>query len=351
MVGELAAAADGAPTVIAYGHYDVQGPGPRERWTSPPFQPTVRNGRVYARGAADDKGNFLPLLLTACRMAAAGELPVNVRVLVEGEEEIGSERVSDWIRADERGAHCAIVFDSVMADEHTPALTVSTRGLVAARVRVSTGERDLHSGLYGGTAPNAVHALTRALAAVVPGPDGRVRAELSAGAEAPVDGDPATRPALDVHGIDAGSGNEMRTIVPSSAEAALSLRLVAGQRAQDMADALERLLRDALPAGAGIDFEWSLAEAAAFDPGSRPLQLAREALARACGAEPVLLRLGGTLPLLSALADRGIPSIVTGFVVEPEDAFHAPDESFRIEALELGERTARELLTALAALA
>lgn len=382
VVGELAAAREGAPTVLIYGHYDVQGPGPLDLWTSDPFEPDVRDGRVYARGAADDKGNFLPLLLTACDLAAAARLPVNVRVVVEGEEELGSDRVSKWIRADERGADCAIVFDSIMADEHTPALTVATRGMVGARLRVTTGRRDLHSGLYGGAALNAVHALAQALAAVIPGADGRVRPELRAGVEPPGEEEIASwnvlppgeqalaevgalpvspeagrefhlrtgsQPALDVHGLAAGSGSELRTIVPAVAEAAVSLRIVAGQRAQELAHTLERLLRDALPEGAELAIEWSLAEPAAFDPASPPLRLAREALARACGAEPALLRLGGTLPLLSALAERGIPAIVTGFVV-PEDGYHAPDESFRLEAVELGERAAGELYAALAAL-
>ena len=131
-LGELRAAGPGAPTVLAYGHYDVQDPGPLEAWTSPPFEPTVRDGRLYARGAADDKGNYLPLLHVACELARAGELPVNVRFLVEGEEEIGSPSVLKWLRDAELGADCAIVFDSLMADERTPAISVGARGLAQA---------------------------------------------------------------------------------------------------------------------------------------------------------------------------------------------------------------------------
>ena len=160
VVGELRAShgAD-APTVLAYGHYDVQDPGSLDAWTSPPFEPTERDGRLYARGAADDKGNFLPLLHVAAELARAGELPVHVRFLVEGEEEVGSRSVLEWIPADERGADCAIVFDSLMADERTPALSIGGRGLIAVDVTVRTGERDLHSGLYGGAALNAAHVL------------------------------------------------------------------------------------------------------------------------------------------------------------------------------------------------
>src|SRR3954447_13056364 len=122
--GELRAADPAARTVLIYGHYDVQSPGPLDAWDSPPFEPAIRDGRIYARGACDDKGNFLPLLHVACELANAGQLPVNVRVVVEGEEEAGSTAVNEWVRADERGADAAVVFDSDMADESTPAITV-----------------------------------------------------------------------------------------------------------------------------------------------------------------------------------------------------------------------------------
>src|SRR5919201_1529543 len=124
-----------------------------------PGAPAVRDGRLYARGAADDKGNFFPLLHAACALAAAGELPVHVRVLVEGEEEAGSTAVTEWVRSDERGADAAIVFDSGMVDARTPAITVGLRGVVMAHVVVRTGRRDLHSGLYGGSVLNALNVL------------------------------------------------------------------------------------------------------------------------------------------------------------------------------------------------
>src|SRR3954454_21694343 len=139
VVGELRAADDDVPTVMIYGHYDVQDVAPEDEWTTPPFEPDIREGRLYARGAADDKGNFLPLLHVACAMADAGELPVHVRVLIEGAEETGNDDVNEWVLADERGADCVIVFDSGMLDEHTPALTVGTRGIVSAALEVRTG--------------------------------------------------------------------------------------------------------------------------------------------------------------------------------------------------------------------
>src|SRR5918995_408561 len=180
-VGELSAASPDAPTVLSYGHYDVQDPGPADAWKSPPFEPTERDGRLYARGAADDKGNFLPLLHVACELARAGELPVNVRFLVEGEEEVGSRSVLKRLGEGEDQADCAIVFDSLMVDERTPAIVVASGGLVRALVEVRTAARDLHSGLYGGAVLNAAHVLLAMLGEVAPDDAGRVRAELGAG--------------------------------------------------------------------------------------------------------------------------------------------------------------------------
>src|SRR5215213_2144192 len=162
--------APGAPTVLVYGHYDVQGAEPLDLWTSPPFEPEVRDGRIYARGAADDKGNFLPLLAAACDLASAGELPVNVRVAVEGEEEAGGESISAWLKEDQRGADAAIVYDSGMVGPDRPAITVGLRGVHLVTFEVRAAARDLHSGMYGGSAMNALHALHQGLAAVIPGP-------------------------------------------------------------------------------------------------------------------------------------------------------------------------------------
>src|SRR6185369_8537382 len=134
--GELRANRDDAPDVIVYGHYDVQDVGPADEWESDPFEPTVRDGRLYARGSSDYKGNFLPVLHVACEMHAAGELPVNVRVLIEGEEEAESTLVLQWVEEDERGADAAIVFDADMVDEQTPAITTACRGMVALTVTV-----------------------------------------------------------------------------------------------------------------------------------------------------------------------------------------------------------------------
>jgi acetylornithine deacetylase/succinyl-diaminopimelate desuccinylase-like protein len=372
VVGELRAARADAPTVLIYGHYDVQDPGDEAEWTTPPFEPDIRDGRLYARGACDDKGNFLPLLHVACGMADAGRLPVDVRVLIEGAEETGGTDVNDWVEADERGADCAVIFDSGMLDPETPALTVATRGMVFAHLTVRTGERPAHSGMYGGAALNAMHALHTVLAAVLPGADGRPPAPLRAGAIPPTPEEVAAwdalpdgasvlaevgaRPAdadaaaelyarttadasVDVHRID---GGQARTIVPETVRCDLSVRLAPGQDPPAIEAALRELLRGALPAGAELELKTGLASPSHFDPDSEALRIARGALGRACGREPALLRSGGTLPVLASFSSRGIPVVVSGFGL-PQDNFHAPDESFTIAGLELGRRSARAL--------
>jgi acetylornithine deacetylase/succinyl-diaminopimelate desuccinylase-like protein len=379
VVGELRSARADAPTVLIYGHYDVQGIGDPALWSSPPFAPEVRDGRLFARGAADDKGNFWPLLHAACALARAGELPVHVRVLVEGEEEAGSFAAIDWLRADARGADAAIVYDSGMADARTPAVTTALRGIVMCDLTLRCGERDLHSGMFGGVARNALHVLHGLLAGLLPGPDGRVREELLAGVEAPAAAERASwerlppgdaalaevgavpldpragaelyertgaRPSLDVNYVEAGAP---RTVIPSTVRAAFSLRLAPRQDATAMRATVERLLRDALPEGCTLDLDWHTAEPALFAADEPAVQLAAEALERAAGVAPVLVRSGGSIPIVAELAAKGIPTIVTGFVL-PDDPFHAPDESFAVRNLELGERAGRELLAALASL-
>ena len=379
VVGELRAARVDAPTVLIYGHYDVQDAGDEARWTSPAFEPDIRDGRIYARGASDDKGNFLPLLLAACELADAGELGVHVRVLLEGEEETPADTAERWVESDERGADAAIVFDAGMLDADTPALTVGTRGMVWADVVVTTGERPAHSGEFGGAALNALHVLTKLLATVIPGGDGRPPEPLRAGLQPPSAAELAAweslppgarllaeagaRPSddragaelhvrtmsetsLDVHRVVAG---EPRTIVPERAEASLSVRLAAGQRSEEVAPALETLLREALPAGAELQLHLHGAEPSRFDPEDRALVAAARALERACGRAPVVIRSGGSIPVLAAFAERGIPTIVGGFAL-PEDRIHAPDESYRLTSLDLGLKSARALYEELATL-
>jgi acetylornithine deacetylase/succinyl-diaminopimelate desuccinylase-like protein len=380
--GELRSRRADAPTVLIYGHYDVQSPDPRALWTSDPFDPAIRDGRLYARGASDDKGNFLPLLHVACELARSGELPVHVRVVLEGEEEIGGMNAGRYLAQDERGADCAVVFDGAMIDEARPAIDLAVRGIVAAHLRIRTAERDLHSGIYGGVALNAAHALSHMLAQVLPGPDGRLRAELRAGLAPPSPEEIASWSELpagaemvaiagageiapgaaaelyartwadasfDIHGVESGDAVQRRTIIPCTASARFSVRLALGQSAAGVAASLERILREAAPAGTHVELELDASEPAGFDPADPALVLAREAIGRAHGSLPLLVRTGGSIPILAAFAARGIPTVLSGFALDA-DGIHGPDESYRLESLALGERAARELYASLATL-
>ena len=379
VVGELEGPSADAPTVLIYGHYDVQSAGPASEWDSHPFEPEVRDGRLYARGASDDKGNFFTLLHAACELANAGELPVNVRIVVEGEEEVGGASVAEWVRSDERGADCAIVFDSQMENPQTPAITIGLRGVIAATLTVECQPRDLHSGMYGGSVLNALNVLHSVLAQVVPDGEGRVRDELAAGAAEPsaeevsgwerlrpgaeildeVGAHPVhpgagdefrrqngTRPAVDINWIEAGSP---RTVIPARAEAFVSLRIAPGQDLEAMKEEFERLLRSGLPEGATMEISWHSGAPSLFEPDLPAIRLAREAIDRASGLQTALVRSGASIPVVADFHERGIPVIVTGFALADDD-IHAPNESFLVENLDLGERCAREMLVALAGL-
>src|SRR5579863_3738862 len=186
-IAEFAASRAGnAPTVLCYGHFDVQPPAPLELWESDPFEPEIRDGYLYGRGTVDDKGQLYMLLAAARELARAGELPVSVRFVCDGEEETGGHSVIDYLAADEQGAHAAVIFDSGMIRRGLPAFNVATRGVAYLHLTLRTGARDLHSGLYGGAALNAAHALTAVLQSVV-ARDGRLAEPLRRGIVAPTE--------------------------------------------------------------------------------------------------------------------------------------------------------------------
>ncbi len=270
--GEIRASVDpdGAPTVIAYAHFDVQPPDPLELWDSAPFEPEIRDGYLYARGAVDDKGHLYMLLCAARELASAGELPVNVRFCCDGEEETGGHSIVEFLEADERGADAAVIFDSGMIARDVPAFNVATRGMSYFHVTLRTGTRDLHSGLYGGAALNAAHALIEALGALV-AKDGLLVESLRKGIVAPTEGrscaaggwaavrapvswptrahGPRTiaRPttSLLAHLRRAGAGRErdrrrvhhslQKAVLPVEAVANVSIRLAPGQRVEEIA--------------------------------------------------------------------------------------------------------------------
>jgi acetylornithine deacetylase/succinyl-diaminopimelate desuccinylase-like protein len=384
VIGELRASlhAERAPTVLCYGHFDVQPPDPLELWESPPFEPEIRGDYLYGRGVADDKGQLYLLLCGARELAQAGRLAVNVRFACDGEEETGGHSIVEFLETDERGADVAVIFDSGMIRAGLPAFNIATRGLAYFHVTLRTGARDLHSGLYGGAALNAAHALIRTLGAVV-AVDGRLAEplrkgiqsptqeeleswrELPAGADElaeqgarPMDARAAdefyvrtfAEPALDINGIESGSPSIQKTVLPVEAAANLSIRLAPGQQVAEIAAALDQLLRDAAPPGAELELELlSSAPAGVVSPDARAVQLGLNAFERVLGVRPVLIRSGGTLPVVSALADRGIATIITGFSL-PNANIHSPNERLLVEYVPLGIAAARALFEEFASL-
>jgi acetylornithine deacetylase/succinyl-diaminopimelate desuccinylase-like protein len=383
-VGEIRASKDAGsvPTVLCYGHFDVQPPDPLDEWKADPFEPTIDGEWLVCRGVADDKGQLYMLLRAAAELAAAGELPVNVRFACDGEEEVGGHSIVDWIAADERGADAAIIFDSDMVARGRPAFSVATRGLNYFHVEVRTGERDLHSGVYGGAALNANHVLISILGGLL-AKDGRVRDELRAGIVAPTEeelagwrelppgaGELATQGArpmdaraaeefyartfgettVEVNGVEGGSPVLQKTVLPVFAQANVSLRLAPGQKPDGIAEAFERLVREAAPEGADVTVDrWSSSEPGLVPPDAPAIKLAQAAFEETVGTRPLLIRSGGSIPFVPALANRGIPAIVTGFALT-ESNIHSPNERLLLEYLPLGVETAKALFRRFAAL-
>jgi len=373
--GRIPASRADAPTVLAYGHYDVQAPGPAELWRTPPFEPTVVDGRLYGRGVVDDKGNFFALLRSALDLAEEGELGVNVRVLCDGEEEVGGHSVIDYLPSIEEPIAAAIIFDAGMVDATRPAITTGLRGLVGFQVCLTTGDRGLHSGMSGGAVANAVHDLHRVLAAVIDRDDAFAEgiapvakeeraswATLPSGAEmlaevgaAPRDPQAVAeayervwaRPSLTVHSIGAGDPTLHKTSIVPEARASLSLRLAPGQDAGRMHAALEAALRAACPDHATLRLDpWPAGSPAYIDPSGPVLRAAFDAIERATGTRPLAIRSGGTIPIGAALVERGIPTVLSGFSVA-EDSIHSPNESMELRRLEWAFASARELYRAL----
>jgi acetylornithine deacetylase/succinyl-diaminopimelate desuccinylase-like protein len=380
ILGDLPASNGAGPTVLVYGHVDVQPPDPLELWDSDPFSLEERDGWLYGRGVADDKGQLYVLLKAAAELAGAGELPVNVRVACDAEEETGGHQIVDFLAADERGADAAVIFDSGMTKRGVPEFSVATRGLIYFHLVVRTGARDLHSGVYGGAALNALHALNTMLAAVFPHggvlpeplrqgiappteeelagwaelvPGAELLAEAGARKAYPkADEDfylrTTAEPALDVHGIAGGSPVLQKTVLPVAAEANLSIRLAPGQDVETIGAAVEQLLREAAPEGAELELTRLSSSAPGLVPPDSPaVQRGLEAFERTVGRRPLLVRNGGTLPIVPALADKGIPTIITGFAL-PESNIHSPNERLLAEYVPLGIETAKELYKELA---
>jgi acetylornithine deacetylase/succinyl-diaminopimelate desuccinylase-like protein len=385
VIGDIPANANGggeAPTVMIYGHYDVQPPAPLDLWETPPFELSERDGWYYARGIADDKGQLFTLLKAAQLLREQNALPVNIRVVSDGEEEIGGHTVVDFLEADERGADACIIFDGGMTRAEQPEFGLATRGVIAFQLRVRTGERDMHSGYYGGAALNAIHVLMQGLSAVT-ARDGLLPDALRVGRTAlsqpevdsleklpkgwemlddagatPLDSKAAedfydrtwAEPSLDVNGIHGGKPEFMNTTLIVEAEARFTIRLAPGQDPETIAATVEKLIRAAMPETAEVELiRENSAAPGVFSPDSPAIQLGMEAFKKATGVRPLLVRVGGTLPIYPALAAKGIPTIGTGFALR-ESNVHSPNERLRVQDIDRAVAAATELYRGLAAL-
>ena len=381
VLGEIRASngAGDAPTVLVYNHFDVQPPAPLELWESDPFELDIRGDWAYGRGVTDDKGQLWLVLRAAQRLVEAGELPVNLRIAFDGEEEVGGHTISDFVRQDERGADAAVIFDGGMLRRGVPTIELATRGLAGFEVKVRTGERDLHSGMYGGVALNAIHVLLRCLAAVLAGPDGRLPeplregiapptaeeleawAQLPPGAESlseqgarPLDAKATgeyyvrtwAEPSADVNGILGGKPGVRNTTLSVAASAEFSIRLAPGQDTTTIGAAAERLLREAAPDGAELEISWFGSNPGFVKADAPAVQLAVEAFEQGLGIRPLLTRVGGSIPLMPALTEKGIDTVLTGFGL-PESNIHSPIERFYVPYFAVDIDTAAALFTAL----
>jgi acetylornithine deacetylase/succinyl-diaminopimelate desuccinylase-like protein len=368
--------AAGKPTALFYGHYDVQPTDPLDEWLSPPFEPAERNGNLYARGAVDDKGQvWAQIKALESLLAATGKLPLNVRVILEGEEEVGGEGIAAFVasKAPELKADFALVCDTELFAPGLPTLCVGLRGMIYTELEVRGAKSDLHSGMYGGAAPNPFMALAQMLARLkdedghilIPGFYDAIippsAAELAAWRSLPFDeeqyriaevgsrslvGEPGytvlertwARPTLDVHGIPGGfTGAGAKTVIPAKALAKVSMRLVPGMTPAKSFALYKAYVEKIAPDG--VDVEVRLIHSG--DPclvrvDNPYIQAATRALKEVWGKETVFIRSGGSIPIVGDF-DRhlGMPSVMMGFGL-PDDNIHAPNEKFNLKNFELG---------------
>lgn len=357
--------AEGAPTVLVYGHYDVQPVDPLDLWTSPPFEPAIVDGRILARGAADDKGQVhAHAMAAAAILATRGSFPVNVRYVFEGAEESASEGLDAWLTGnrDRLRADVAIISDTGFFEGNIPAITVSLRGLMYAQIDVVGSPVDLHSGSYGGAVQNPANALAQIIAALK-GPDGRVRIpgfydavvaltaeEQASIAELPFDEEAyrrdsqieglfgevgystlerrATRPTLDVNGLWGGfHGDGTKTIIPAHAHAKVSCRLVSAQEPADIFEKFRDFVLEIAPPGIKVTVRDLGGGRPSLTPIDHPMtRAAARALEATFGRAPVYIREGGSIPVSASFESiLGLPVVLLGFS-QPYENAHAPDE-------------------------
>lgn len=359
------------PTVLAYGHYDVQPPDPLELWTSPPFEPSIRDGNIYARGACDDKGQMYMHIkaVEALRAVNGGKLPVNLKFLIEGEEEVGGESISKYVpkHRERLKADVALVSDTELFADGVPTLCIGLRGLIYLEVEATGPARDLHSGMYGGAAPNAVYGLIELLSKAKD-PKGHLQipgiyddvvppepAEIESWRHLPfsedqflkeevgsteLTGEPDqsvlsrvwARPTFEVHGIVGGfTAAGAKTVIPAKATAKVSMRLVPKQDPQRVLAAFKGWVKDNTPKGIRTDIRvLSVGPAISVNPNHPAIQIAARAFSEMLGKPTVFIRSGGSIPIVGEFATHlGIPTILMGFGL-PDDGLHSPNEKYRI---------------------
>jgi acetylornithine deacetylase/succinyl-diaminopimelate desuccinylase-like protein len=367
----------GRPTCLAYGHYDVQPPDPLDEWISPPFEPTERNGNLYARGAVDDKGQMFMHLkaLEALFQSSGGRLPINVRVILEGEEEVGGEGIARFVREhpEQLKADFALVSDTEMFAAGLPTLVVGLRGMVYTELEAIGARTDLHSGVYGGVAPNPFVALSQVIAALkdadghilIPGFYDKVAApspdELKAWKSLPFDeehfrssevgsreltGEPVfsvlerkwARPTMDVHGMPGGfTGAGAKTVIPAKATAKISFRLVPDMTSEEAFRQYKSYVESLTPKGVQLKVRLiHSGEPIVVRTDNRYIQAATQALHRVFSKETVFIRSGGSIPIVGDFERHlKIPTVLMGFGL-PDDNLHAPNEKFHIENFHQG---------------
>ena len=362
--------APGKPTVLCYGHYDVQPPDPLDEWISPPFEPTVRDGNIYARGSADDKGQmYSHIKAMEALFAVNGKLPVNVKFLIEGEEEVSGAAIAKYVAENpaKLKSDVALVSDTELYAEGIPTLCVGLRGLVYTEIEARGPAKDLHSGMYGGAAPNAIFGLVELLAKLkdaqghinIPGIYDDVEpptpAEKHSWSTLPFDekeflkievgstqltGEPGftvlervwARPTLEVHGIVGGFvAAGAKTVIPAKATAKVSIRLVPKQDPEKVIAAYKKVVKDFTPAGIQTEVKiLAYGPAISVNPDHPAIHTAAKAFADVLGRETVFIRSGGSIPIVGDFAKHlGIPTILMGFGL-PDDGLHSPNEKYKL---------------------
>ncbi len=376
------------PTVLIYGHYDVQPPDPLELWDSPPFEPVLKNGYVFARGATDNKGQILSHIIGIQEtLQKDGDLPVNVDLMIEGEEEVGSQNLGKFLNDNRDALKCEVVLvsDTGMIAPRTPTLSYGLRGVAALEVKVTGPKMDLHSGIFGGAVANPATALARLLATLHDS-NGHIAVqgfydnvaplqqwERDAWKKLPIDPDsemleetgaPAlfgeagfstleriwARPTAEINGMGSGyQGPGTKTVLPSHAMAKLTFRLVPDQNGDAIIDLVKKHLQKNLPPGVTVEMRsghhgpWYLT-----DPHSKFGQAAQRALKKAFNKDTALIREGGSIPIVSDFRKiLGVETLLIGLALQDCRA-HSPNENFPLENLEAGARMNQAVLRELA---